>query len=84
MSKQKEKKFVWHSCKNLSCNNGWMDEDLTNAKSYSPRWKYCQNCCEKYGYINPDAPQKKKLSKKQIETLSKNKFIKKEYMEIEK
>ena len=49
--------YVMHFCRNsrLSersknyCNNGWIDKDLTNVKSYAPDWKYCRECCEKLG-----------------------------------
>lgn len=70
----KEKRYVLHICKNTKCNNGWIDEDLTNAKSRPPSWKYCGDCCKKYGFINPARPLKKKLSEKQKEALTKNQF----------
>lgn len=41
--------YVMHICRNPKCNNGWVDKDLTNAKSYPPDWKYCRECCEKLG-----------------------------------
>lgn len=46
--------YVMHICRNPKCNNGWVDKDLTNAKSYPPDWKYCRECCEKLG-IDYDA-----------------------------
>ena len=68
--------YVIHYCKNPKCNNSWIDEDLTNAQTRPPRWKYCDECCKKYGYVNPKTPPKKKLSQKQQETIKKNKFCK--------
>ena len=47
-------KYVLHICKNKKCNNGWIDRDLTNAKSAPPDWKYCRECAEKLG-IDVDA-----------------------------
>lgn len=76
--RKKEKKFVAHACCNQNCNNIWVDEDLTNAKTNIPKWKYCAECCEEYGFVNPETPPKKKLSKKQKETLNKYKFTKRE------
>lgn len=76
MTKKKQMVYVVHFCKNKECNNCWIDEDLTNAKTYPPKWKYCAECCEKYGVVNPETPPKKKLSEKQIETLNKHKFTK--------
>lgn len=73
----KKKVFVVHYCKNKKCNNAWIDEDLTNAKTRPPRWKFCADCCAKFGIdFNSQIPPKKKLSKKQIEVLQKNKFCK--------
>lgn len=69
--KEKSKKYVVHYCKSKECNNCWVDEDLTNAKNKPPKWKYCQECCEKYGFVNPDRPQ---LSEKQKEVLKRNQF----------
>lgn len=73
----KQMKFVVHYCKNTKCNNAWIDEDLTNAKTRPPRWKFCVDCCAKFGIdFHSQLPQKKKLSKKQMEILQKNKFCK--------
>jgi hypothetical protein len=72
----KDKIFVMHVCKNSKCNNAWIDEDLTNAKTNPPQWKFCKECCEKYGFINSKSPPKKKLSIKQKETIEKYKFNK--------
>lgn len=41
--------YVMHFCRNKKCNNGWLDKDLTNAKSTPPDWKYCKECAEKRG-----------------------------------
>lgn len=46
--------YVIHFCRNKKCNNGWIDKDLTNAKSTPPDWKYCRECAEKLG-IDYDA-----------------------------
>lgn len=54
--------YVIHFCRNSRLsernknyyNNGWIDLDLTNAKSNAPDWKYCRECCEKLG-IDYDA-----------------------------
>jgi hypothetical protein len=73
---QKDKIYVVHFCKNKNCNNAWLDEDLTNAKNRPPRWKYCKECCEKFGFTNPKSPPKKKLSAKQEETIQKHRFQK--------
>lgn len=73
----KHKKYVVHYCKNIKCNNAWIDEDCTNAKTRPPRWKFCADCCAKLGIdFNSQIRAKKKLSKKQIEVLQKNKFCK--------
>ena len=73
---RKEKIYVVHFCKNKKCNNAWVDEDLTNAISNVPRWKFCDECCRKYGYTNPTSPPKKILSAKQQETIQKHRFQK--------
>ena len=62
--------YVIHFCKNKKCNNGWLGIDLTNAQSNPPRWKYCEDCCKKYGYVNPSLPPKKKLSEIKISAFS--------------
>lgn len=41
--------YVIHSCRNKKCNNCWIDEDLTNVKTYPPAWKYCPDCSKKLG-----------------------------------
>ena len=59
--------YVVHFCKNPNCNNSWIDFDKTNAKSRPPQWKYCMECCKKYGYINPDKPPISKKKREQLE-----------------
>ena len=39
-----KKIFVAHHCKNPKCDSIWIDEDLTNAKTRPPKWKYCKEC----------------------------------------
>ena len=73
---RKKPVYVAHVCKNPSCNNVWIDVDLTNAKTRPPKWKYCEECCKKLGITNPTMPPKKNLSKKQKQTLSENQFLK--------
>lgn len=68
--------YVIHICKNTKCNNAWIDEDLTNAKTRPPKWKYCKDCCEKYGYVNPEFPPKRKNAKERIQRLEKYQFKK--------
>lgn len=46
--------YVMHICRNKKCNNGWIDKDLTNAKTNPPDWKYCKECAGKLG-IDYDA-----------------------------
>ncbi len=44
--------FCAHDCRNTrngTCNNRWIDKDLTKAKSRIPTWKYCKDCCKKLG-----------------------------------
>ena len=72
----KEQIYVAHICKNKDCKNIWIDEDLTNAKNRAPKWKYCKECCEKFGFTNPKSPPKKILSKKQEATIQKHRFQK--------
>ena len=67
--------YVVHFCKNDRCNNAWLDVDLTNAQSRPPSWKFCKGCCEEKGIdFFSQKPPHKKLSKKQLEILNKNKF----------
>ncbi len=59
-------KYVVHYCKNKKCNNSWIDEDITNAKSRPPQWKYCPECCQKNGYENQTKPILSKKKKEQL------------------
>lgn len=41
--------YIAHDCRNVrvgKCNNRWIDEDISGAKSQIPTWKYCRQCCE--------------------------------------
>lgn len=49
MSRKRSKVYVIHFCRNKECNNGWLDEDLTNVKTFPPQWKYCKECANKFG-----------------------------------
>lgn len=42
-------KYVAHICANPDCNNIWIDKDITNVKTYPPKWKYCEECCKSMG-----------------------------------
>ena len=45
-------KYIAHHCRNTkngTCNNIWIDKDITNAKTVAPSWKYCAECCKKLG-----------------------------------
>lgn len=44
--------YVAHDCRNTrnnTCNNRWIDKDITKATTQIPTWKYCCECCEKLG-----------------------------------
>jgi hypothetical protein len=44
--------YVAHDCRNTrnnTCNNRWIDKDITGATTLIPTWKYCRECCEKMG-----------------------------------
>lgn len=44
--------YVAHDCRNTrnnTCNNRWIDKDITGASTLVPTWKYCRECCEKMG-----------------------------------
>lgn len=44
--------YVAHDCRNTrnnTCNNRWVDKDITGAITLIPTWKYCRECCEKMG-----------------------------------
>ena len=66
--------YILHFCRNKKCNNGWIDKDLTNAKSAPPDWKYCRECAEKRG-IDFDAQMPdSNLSKKELEIKNQKRF----------
>ena len=52
--------YVTHTCKNSKlkptdpnyCDRAFVDEDLHNATSIPPTWKYCPECVKK-GFKNP-------------------------------
>lgn len=71
----REKVYMQYFCKNLKCNNGFIDEDL-RGRMTPEKWKYCDECIEKYGFVNPDRPPESKLSRKQEEILKNNAFRK--------
>lgn len=67
MSRKKSKVYVIHFCRNKECNNAWIDEDLTNVKTFPPQWKYCKECAEKFGIeLDKQKPSGAK-SKKELE-----------------
>ena len=70
----KNNNYVVHFCKNPECNECWIDEDLTNAKSRAPKWKYCPKCCEEYGYVNPECPPRRKDYEERMNRLNGYKF----------
>ena len=72
--KTTENTYVVHNCKNKKCNEAWIDVDLTNAQSRPPKWKYCKDCCEKYGYVNPEFPPHKKDYFERIDRIKKFQF----------
>lgn len=44
--------YVAHDCRNTrngTCNNRWMDKDITYVTTKPPTWKYCRECCKKLG-----------------------------------
>lgn len=44
--------YVAHDCRGTrdgSCNNRWIDKDVTGVQTQVPTWKYCRECCEKMG-----------------------------------
>lgn len=65
--------YVMHICRNPKCNNGWVDKDLTNAKSTPPDWKYCRECAAKLGIdFNAQTPTSD-LTEKELAYLEKKK-----------
>lgn len=64
MSRKRHKVYVIHFCRNKECNNGWLDEDLTNVKTFPPQWKYCKECANKFGVeFNEQTPSDAKSDK---------------------
>lgn len=44
--------YVAHDCRNTrnaTCNNRWIDVDITKVRSQIPTWKYCIECCQRLG-----------------------------------
>ena len=66
--------YVVHFCKNPDCNNAWLDLDLTNAQTRPPSWKYCPECCEKYGFVNPPTPPHRKNYEDRLKLIEKYNF----------
>ena len=65
--------YVMHFCRNKKCNNGWIDKDLTNAKSTPAGWKYCRECAEKRGIDFDAQTPTSNLTKKELLHLEKKK-----------
>ena len=70
MSRQKGKVYVMYICRNKKCNNGWIDEDLTHAKTVPPSWKYCRECAQEMGIDfnsqNPDDAKTDKQKEREL------------------
>lgn len=78
--------YVTHTCKNSKlkptdpnyCNRAWVEEDLHNATSMPPTWKYCSDC-EAKGFKNSKrrksskTPEQIEAFKKRMEEYRKNK-----------
>ena len=66
--------YVAHDCRNTrnnTCNNRWLDTDLTRCTTYPPDWKYCKECAEKLGIdYNAQTPDSN-LSEKELEIKNK-------------
>lgn len=60
--------YVVHFCRNKACNNGWLDEDLTNAGT-PPTWKYCSSCVDD-GFKQAKSPLDGSSRKKSIEAMN--------------
>ena len=71
--------YVMHFCRNKSCNNGWIDKDLTYATMIPPKWKYCKECAEKRGinfenqkpidYKTPEEIEKTKIKAEKMKLI---------------
>ena len=68
-----EQIYMQYICKN--CDKIYLDKDVSGRMT-PIKGCYCPECCKKYGFVNSPTPPKKKLSKKQMEVLQKNKFCK--------
>ena len=66
-----KKNFMQYICK--YCDKIYLDKDV-KGRMTPIKGCYCPECVEKYGFVNPKIPPKKRLSKKQINTLKKNQF----------
>lgn len=65
--------YVMHFCRNKKCNNGWIDKDLTNVKTFPPDWKYCRECAAKLGIDYDAQTPTSNLTKKELTHLEKKK-----------
>ena len=65
--------FMQYICK--CCDKIYLDKDV-KGRMTPIKGCYCPEYVEKYGFVNPETPPKKKLSKKQISTLQNNQFCK--------
>lgn len=78
--------YVAHDCRNTrngTCNNRWLDKDLTGATTLVPTWKYCKECCKKLGidFENQKpsdyrTPEQEKTIKDRLENLRKTRELK--------
>ena len=62
--------YVAHDCRNTrnnTCNNRWIDKDLTHATTNPPSWKYCKECAEKLGIDYDAQTPTSNLTEKEIE-----------------
>lgn len=67
--------YVAHDCRNTrnnTCNNRWIDKDLTNANLQIPTWKYCRECCEKMGIDFENQKPSDYMSEEEREARKKN------------
>ena len=71
---KKNVEYVMHFCKNSKCIEGWIDVDVKNSQVRPPRWKYCVSCCQKYGYINPATPPRRKDAEDRIKRITPYQF----------
>lgn len=67
--------YVAHDCRNTrnnTCNNRWIDKDITGATTQIPTWKYCRECCEKLGINFENQKPSDYMSEKKIIAIQKN------------